>query len=279
MLPFDKKYKLSNSTANEFSLCQRKSYFRKMCGDPGREGDMTALQLGSAFHRFLELTLHQWPQNGEAILISVMEETKLNPDLKCLITSMIIKYCNYQKQIDRKFLAFELYAENKMFQATVDALYIEGSGWGILDLKTSGGFTETKKATLERDSQINLYSQMAPEIAKAYNKKYPKAQKLDGKDYKGFRYLVVSKPRLTFDSTANFVNEVKRFMDKVQITDLFLPVINLKPEEARFRMLAIRKQFLEVWKGKRAPVPNYNSCDSYNRLCSYYDRCYRDKTI
>lgn len=250
-----KKVPLSYSSGKVVMSCQQKYHYnkiQKLPKDPDYdEGD--AMNLGKAFHKVLETTLHTaW---SDKLLIAAMEEFKVDRFSRPLISAMLENYVKLHKASGLKVVKCEFQIPTPEYNGFIDFIAQGENGWWIGDNKTAAAYKEEIVKRLHLDEQVNLYSYFASEIGRALEMKGP---------FLGFRYRQSIKSKA--QTPAGLAKGTPTY-------DIEIPAHLLRPEEAWSAHLERHSIAVELHNGV-APKRNLNACMDYFRPCEHWSKCY-----
>lgn len=249
------KVALSYSSGKTVMSCQQKYFFHKISkvakDSDYDEGD--AMNLGKAFHKVLENTLHT--SYSDKLIIAAMEEFKVDRFSRPLITAMLDNYTKLHNVSGLKVVKCEFQILTPEYNGFVDFIAQDTHGFWIGDNKTASAYKEDIIKRLHLDEQVNLYSYFAEEIKHALELKGP---------FLGFRYRQSIKSRA--GTPAGLAKGTPTY-------DFSIPAHILNPRAAWSAHLERHQIALELHNGI-APKRNLNECMSYFRPCEFWSSCY-----
>lgn len=246
---------LSYSSGKTIMSCQQKYHYNKIQklekDADYEEGDN--MNLGKAFHKVLEMTLHTaW---NEKLLIAAMEEFGVDRFSRPLLAAMLENYVKLHKASGLKIVRCEFQLVTPEFNGFIDFIAQAKNGWYLGDNKTAASYKEEIVKRLHLDEQINLYSYFHKEIAEAL--------KLEG-PFLGFRY------RQSIKSKGNTPAGLAR---GTPTYDIEIPAKMLNPKAAWSAHMERHQIAVELHNGI-APKRNLNACMDYFRPCEHWSKCY-----
>lgn len=264
---------LSHSSAKTLLTCEQKYYWYKVAAVE-RDSDYEksdALSIGSAVHYILEQSGGGTPKDILADIEHCFtdKDILLPEERRHLVHALVLKMVRLNKHIGFKPVLVEPEILKTWFRGFIDLVELdeETGKWWIVDYKCLGSFYPARDtAKLYRDPQLNLYSGMAPLVAKE--------AKLDMENFGGARWRVVVKSAAKMQPTESEVGYVKRLLNVVKAYDIELPVETLNPEAALELHKKLHKRSLALYKPDAKPIRNYSSCMDYFKPCEYWSRCH-----
>jgi hypothetical protein len=223
---------------NEILGCEQKYAFRKVLECPPDEDykqETDAMDVGSVFHKCLELCKHDLNGFAFPTLIECIEE--------------------YPVQIELELLA------PKEFKGFVDVVLEGDKGYWITDIKTAASISRFLRSRLASDRQLNLYVHW-----------YEKLLKPD-KPILGCRYRAVTKSRLKYKKDETFKQLSDRIFQGINAYEYVIPLELMNPESAANTFAKVRKRQKQLHKDA-VPVRNFNYCESYFRPCEFWSKCH-----
>lgn len=249
------KVALSYSSGKVVMSCQQKYFYNKIAkvdkDADYDEGD--AMNLGKAFHKVLEMTLHT--QYNDKLILEAMAEFEVDRFARPLLTAMLDNYVKLHRASGLKVVKCEFQIVTPEYNGFVDFIAQASNGWYIGDNKTASAYKEDIVKRLHLDEQVNLYSYFAEEIGRALDMKGP---------FLGFRY------RQTIKSKAGTPNGLAK---GTPTYDIEIPAHMLNPRAAWSAHLERHQIALELHNGV-APKRNLNACMDYFRSCEHWSKCY-----
>lgn len=261
---------LSYSSSNLILGCEQKyTYYKvdKVDKDIDAEDSTTAFDIGKAFHQILEDSNHRKPKSITEELAKCTEEYNLDEQSVALVHAMVLRYLRGTKGNGFEVVKCELKIQNEHLLGFIDLISKrEDGGWVIADLKTAKTFYPTTRNALAMNVQLNLYSYFVPEIAEALN--------LEVDKFLGTSYRVTTKPGLKRRKTESYEEYVLRLTEAAKFYDCFIPKEELRPEQFYMQHVRLYETAIELHRGERKPIKNFNHCSSYFRPCEYWSRCH-----
>ncbi len=92
--------------------------------------------------------------------------------------------------------------------------------------------------------------------------------------FAGCKYRVVTKAKLKRRDDDTFKTYSDRFYKSVKALEFTVKVEDLEPNRIMEDFDQVRKLQIQLMGGRKKPIRNYNSCDSYYRPCDYWSRCH-----
>jgi hypothetical protein len=249
------KVALSYSSGKTVMSCQQKYFYNKVAklekDSDYDEGDN--MNLGKAFHKVLENTLHtSW---SDKLLIAAMEEFGVDRFSRPLISAMLENYVKLHKASGLKIVRCEYQIVTPEYNGFIDFIAQASNGWYLGDNKTAAAYKEDIVKRLHLDEQVNLYSYFAPHLQEALQLKGP---------FLGFRY------RQTIKSKAGTPTGLAK---GTPTYDIEIPAHVLNPQAAWSAHLERHQIALALHNGE-APKRNLNACMDYFRPCEHWSKCY-----
>lgn len=247
---------LSNSSWKVLKSCEQKYFYNKVLGlekdEDYEEGD--AMGFGKAFHKVLEETLHT--SYSDKLILAAMEEFGVDIFSRPLLTAMLDNYVKLHKASGLKVVKCEFKLEIPgLYLGFIDFIAQDKNGFWFGDLKTAGRHDPNLLPRLHKDTQINLYSRFAPEVAIALDLKGP---------FLGFRY------RQAIKSKAGTPSGLAK---GTPTYDIEIPSSILSPEDTWNDFLDGHNRATELFNGE-APKRNYGGCFEYFRFCEHFSKCH-----
>lgn len=259
---------LSYSSMNEILGCEQKYAFRKVLECPSDEDykqETDAMDVGSVFHKCLELCKHDLSGFAFPTLIECIEEYPETLNLKThgpLLWAMLRRYKLLHEDAGLKPVQIELeLLAPKEFKGFVDVVLEEDNGYWITDIKTAASISRFLRSRLASDRQLNLYVHW-----------YEKLLKPD-KPILGCRYRAVTKSRLKYRKDETFKQLSDRIFQGINAYEYVIPVDLMNPESAANTFAKVRKRQKQLHKDA-VPVRNFNYCESYFRPCEFWSKCH-----
>jgi hypothetical protein len=258
---------LSPSSFSEFQACNRKYYYRKIKKlpfDSDYEDDQTVFNVGKAFHKACEDSLHDVSKVSRDHLYGILQLYELDvQEWYPMIKVMLDTYGVVHSQSKLEVVACEHEVESPFFYGIVDVILQDSKGWWIGDLKTASSFVTSQLPTLLSHPQLNLYAAHAPTIAKRLD--------LDVSKFKGCRYRVTTKSKVQRKPLELEESYMKRLQGSIRAFDVVLPI-----ERMIHRRVyeSYKSAFIEIQKGEQGSYPqNFSNCFAYYRPCPYWSQC------
>jgi len=235
--------------------CQQKYAHKKVLNTPvdADYEESDALGLGKAFHKVLEMTLHE--SYNDKLILSAMNEFNVDPTERALLTAMLDNYVKVHKASGLKVVKCELQLSTPIYLGYIDFVAQGENGWWIGDNKTAGRHDPNLLPRLHRDPQVAIYSRFADEIANAL--------KLTG-PFLGFRY------RQSIKSKAGTPSGLAK---GTPTYDIEIPAAIIDTDLAWSNFLEAHQLTNELHNGL-APKRNYNACFDYFRPCEFFSACH-----
>lgn len=257
--------------------CQRKYYYYKVERaekDPDFEENWDAFNMGKAFHKALEDTLHVFRDCKEHMTIcqkACRENDIKDSSTMARVYAMCVIYSVLHRESGLKVVAVEPEVKLEYFIGFVDAVMADNEGyWWIVDLKTTGRFDKHLQASMSNNMQLNIYSAMASDLAQRFE--------LDVGKFAGIRYRATTKPTVKPNSNERFKEYCERLIDSGRIRSYDIPVemSRLTPVA---HMAELKNAFEAIQQGRKLGPGrfrrNYNSCIDYSRPCEYWSKCHK----
>jgi RecB family exonuclease len=268
--------RLSYSSYTLLKGCQTRYWHYKVNNSPvdtDYNDEKESLTLGKAFHSLLEGIEHN-PNIDKDKLASVIglikSEYNLDDDKTALVVAMSKKYLMLREH-HPKFsklapVAIELKLEDDTFLGFIDVVFSDSEGyWYIGDLKTTARQSETIKARLEMDSQLNLYSYYKEEIARMLN--------LNPDKFSGCLYIATNKTttkRKVGETNASYVS---RLMGAIESRIYVVPITEEKSKAIKADFNDHYELTTQLRKGLE-PRKNLSYCENYFSPCPYWSKCH-----
>lgn len=259
---------LSPSSFNEYLSCPKKYYYRKVAKiapDRDYDDDQTTFNVGKAFHKLCEDSLHDIDTVKDSQIRGILELYNLDPDdYWLMIKAMLRSYHATHVKGGMRVIACEVEIETPYFFGVVDVVLQDASGdWWIGDLKTAASFVEAQIPNLFSHPQLNLYAAHSPIMAQKLG--------LDIKNFKGCRYRVTTKSKIKRKSTESDEDYLFRLMATIRSVDVLLPIERMIHRNVYQMHKHVRS---EISKGEAAVYPrNYGSCFQYYKPCQFWSQC------
>lgn len=259
---------LSPSSFQLMQACGRKYYFLKVAKIPvdrDYDNDQTVFNIGKAFHRACEDSLHEPSKLSLEELSGICELHELDTqEYLPVVMAMLEQYEKVHLKSGLNVIACEFEIETDVFYGIADVILADKAGnWWIGDLKTAASFTPAQVAGLLSHAQLNLYAAHAPVIARAFNLSLDKFQ--------GCRYRVTTKSKIKRKAMEDFKDYVYRLGQSIKSMDFVLPFERMNSRaiylEHKKALATIKAQDAEAFK------PNYGNCFSYYRPCEFWSQC------
>ena len=261
---------LSPSSLALFNTCRRQYFLKKVAKVPIDEDasdDTEAFQVGKAFHKCLEDTMHVLDgYTYDRCNKVVTEEFDLDATTTPMIFAMLGKYRLIHAQAGLDCIAVEQPIDTPTFYGIVDAvLQARDGSWWVSDSKTASSYSPSLPPTLPYHPQLNLYAAHAGDLAKVLC--------LDPEKFKGCRYRLVTKSRIAMKKSEGLQNYISRLGESCRGFDFVLPKEIMVPAEVAAQHLAA-KRHIDTFKDAEDYAPNYGSCMNYFRPCVYWGQCH-----
>jgi hypothetical protein len=263
--------RLSYSSSTLLKNCSQKYHHYKVAGlakDPDSEQNEEAFNVGKAFHFILETNLHGDLDMDLGKLLSDACKAYEVEHAKGMLNAMVLRYMKLHKASGLKVVKCELALENEIFLGFVDVILLDPSNgeWWIGDLKTASRVAPTTLARLPRDTQLNLYSFFADDVAKLLD--------LDREKFAGSRYRVTTKSVLKQRRDESYRDHVIRTAKNIKSYDVPIPVRIMNPQAAWDDHEEMHKWSMDLREGRAQPKKNMSYCDSFFKPCPYWSACY-----
>lgn len=273
---------LSHSSAQLLAKCEQKYVHHKVLGTKADsdyvDGDHFAI--GKAVHQVLELGKHEKPDD----LVGMVEacytdpEIELDPQYKCLVMALCLKYYRLQSLKPMKLIRAEYEIKTPSVIGYIDAIMKDEHGkWWIVDIKTWGRAPRDEQIEmLRKDPQLMLYASFYKELARSL--------KLVMKDFGGCRLRAITKSkvqRLVDETESAFI---MRLLDggkgakgrrtyPIEAYDIEVPFVKEDLDERQRLHEDSWVKAVQLQEG-RAPKKNYASCFDYFSVCKFYSKCH-----
>lgn len=264
---------LSPSSLALYSSCQRKYFLKKIAKVPQDSDvpeDMENFQIGKAFHKCLEDTIHKLDGYSYDAVLKVIEAEGLEEDFGPMIWAMLISYKSMHAKAGLKAKHCEVEVETDTFYGFVDAVLADSNGdWWICDNKTAASYSPNIIPTLFSHPQLNLYAAHFRIVAALTG--------LDPNKFKGCRYRLTTKSKLIRKETEELGTYIGRLTKVIKSYDFILPIERmnaatiLATHDKAFDHISRHKGDLT---GEHFPQ-NFGNCFAYYRGCEFYSRCNR----
>jgi len=268
---------MSYSSLKLIQNCQQKYVHHKILETPS-DSDYTpsdALDVGTIFHRIMEISHHGTKGTLEAAFNKAVEETPCPEGWWQKLHAMIRAYALTHKFSGLMVTALELEIQDGEYIGYVDAIMSEPSGnWWIVDLKTTSRFEDHLLTSLPYDLQMAAYSSRYLKIAQMLT--------LDPNKFKGCRYRTVTKPGpYKMGKNEDEQSFIDRMMNNITCTDIEIPKATLAlmwDEYVQMENEAISKA-LAFAKGSKenpqsVPLKNRNACIEWGKPCQFWSKCH-----
>lgn len=260
---------LSYSSANLLRSCARKYYHHKVAKTPldsDYDDDSEALVIGKSLHFILESTKHSKPEKIDEFLKLCTDNFKLSEDNYALVHAMTLKYLRLHKASGLECVSVEDRISNEYLTGFVDAILRDKKGnWVLMDLKTASTLNQTLVARLPNDTQLNLYSYFAPELAKRH--------KLDLKKFKGCHYRVITKSKAAPRAGEDRLKFTARILELIKGYDIFIPIEKMNPEKFMGEHRRLWDESMLIRDSNEA-CQNFTACESFYRPCQFFSQCH-----
>ena len=265
-----KDVRLSYSSASLLQSCSQKYYFHKIAGvakDTDTLEDEKAFNVGKVFHFVMEKTHHSRTDDIGELLKHACKEFDVENEMP-MLHGMILKYLETHKLSGLKCAKTEFEMSNDNFIGYIDAiLWDENTGeWWVCDLKTAASFSEITAAQLHDDTQLNLYSYFAEDMARQFS--------YDPTKFRGCRYRVTTKSKLKQKEKENYAQFVGRCYEAVKSYDVIVPIETMCPPKAMARHLRLFAESLKLRDGTAQPLQNFGACGTYFKPCQFWSQCH-----
>lgn len=259
---------LSPSSFQLYQACSRKYWFKKvkkLSPDRDYSDDTSVFNIGKAFHRACEDSLHLPSKLAIDELSGICELHELDTqEYLPVVYAMLLQYEQVHLKSGLSVVACETEIETEVFFGIVDVVLADSYGnWWIGDLKTAASFTPAQVAGLLTHPQLNLYSAHAPVLARKHN--------LELSKFKGCRYRVTTKSKLKRKDLEPFKDYVDRLRSSIKSLDYSLPFERMN---SRAIYLEHKKVLQSIATGTEdAFKPNYGNCFAYYKPCEFWSQC------
>jgi len=262
---------LSYSSMNELLGCEQKYCWRKVLEvepDEDYKQETDAMDIGSVFHKCLELCKHDLNGFKFPTLIECIEEFPDTLSVKThapLLWAMLRRYKLLHEDAGLKPSHIELeLLDPKDYKGYVDVVLEEEKGYWITDIKTAASISRFLNSRLAGDRQLNLYVHYFEKIVKP------------DKPILGCRYRAVTKSRLKQKKDETFKEFCNRIYAGINAYEYIIPIELMNPESAVNTFKKVQKRQKQLHK-TGVPVRNFNHCESYFRPCEFWSRCHGKK--
>ena len=268
--------RLSYSSYTLLTGCQKRYWHYKINNTPvdsDYNDEKESLTLGKAFHSLLEGVEHNPNVDKEkmaSVIGLIKSEYQLDDDKTALIVAMSKQYLSLREH-HHKFsklapVAIELKVEDDTFLGFIDVVFSDSEGyWYIGDLKTTSRQSETIKARLEMDSQLNLYSYYKEEIAKMLN--------LNPDKFSGCLYISVNKTTTKRKAGETNSSYVSRLMGAIEARVYVVPIKEEKSNSIKLDFNYHYALTMALREGLE-PRKNLSYCENYFSPCPYWSQCH-----
>lgn len=260
--------RLSYSSATLLKNCSQKYFWYKVAGvakDPDSEDNYDAFNVGKAFHFVMEMNGHT-EKDLEKYLDEAVRAFEVE-EYRPMIHAMLLRYLQVHQKSGLEVVHCEFELVTDIFVGYIDVIMKDAlGGWYIVDLKTASRYSPITAAKLHNDVQLNLYSSFKEDIAKYFN--------LDPAKFKGARYRVTTKSKLTQKVDESYNAFVKRTAKNVKSYDIVIPAERLKAKEFFNEHKKLHTMSMKLRSGKLKPTKNFSYCDSFFKPCEYFSQCH-----
>jgi hypothetical protein len=260
---------LSPSSLTLFQSCQRKYFYKKIAELPidlDASEDTESFQVGKAFHKCLEDTKHDLDGYTVEQCREVAKLFDLSDDYHLpLIMAMLKKYKSMHLRAGLKAIACEVVIDTPTFYGITDVILEDEKGWWIGDMKTAASFYANIIPGMPRHQQLNLYAFHSNVIADKLG--------IDPKGYRGCRYRLTTKSKLTRKPGENLKPYIDRLAVALKSFDFIIPKSFMNPSLAA-KIHVEAKKFIDKNSKESKYTCNFNSCMQWNRPCAYFSRCH-----
>ncbi len=282
---------LSYSGAETLNACERKFCFKYLAR---LEIDADYVKkdyfsIGNAFHKVLELTMHDPNRFSQVNFEGIVKSYNLDPhEDGGRIAAMLRRYWVLHLAVPLKVIGTETKFEGTYTNGVIDSTMVELGGltddealrmglanvrgaWWIVDLKTAGKVDAALPTRLQNDPQLNLYAAFRNVVAEKFN--------LDPALFAGVRYRESSKPGQKPKAGESFSDWTSRCNAGTQCREIVVPAskMDIKYSYDNFtkcieRAHELQQQFFE--EKQFVGRCNYKSCLDYGSPCEWYSKCY-----
>jgi hypothetical protein len=258
-----KPFVASQSTIRCLTDCERRAQLRYVLrvADDTDYVSPVYFRFGSALHKLCELTRHDFQKLTPELMEGVCMEFRLDWEKDgAKLESMYRSYAkarDYSETIHG--LEVEVVTEDWLMYA--DMIAGTPSGWKIVDLKSASELDPLVLSKMKHDNQVNLYTNHAHLFAEKFN--------LDMKDFLGFEYREIEKPKERLKKNETRVELIARMAPKTRYTlarpqDLHVSTV--------FQMSTQLSRMRELFAGAE-PTENRAQCVSKGSVCPFWSKC------
>jgi hypothetical protein len=258
---------LSYSSMNEILGCEQKYAYRKILELPSDEDykqETDAMDLGSVFHKCLELCKHDLVGFGFPTMLECIAEYPETLDIKIhgpLLWAMLRRYKLLHEDSGLSVKHVELELSGKEHVGFIDVVLEEEAGYWVTDIKTAGLLSRFLSSRLCADRQLNMYVG------------WLEKNKILDKPILGCRYRVMTKSRLKQKKDETFKEFSTRIFNGINAYEYVIPRDTMNPQDSLETFAKARKRQKQLFKNAE-PVKNFNFCESYFRPCQFWSRCH-----
>lgn len=269
--------RISYSGSNTLQACPRKFYHEKVKKtdtDPDYSDNSRALRIGKGFHEVLEYCSHGEKPMTKLMIQKAFENNEIDmPTDQGLILGMVMRYIPLHKKSGLKCVGIETKIGNDDYLGYVDATMVDANGnFWITDLKTAAKLSGSLLSRLAQDTQLNVYSHFAEQIAEKHN--------LDIKKFAGVRYRVTTKATIKCNKNETLEQFSRRVYDRVESYDIGIPAKDLDPAKAYRHLMTLLGKAKAMHTQNESDIPqNYNSCEDWFRPCKFWSNCHAGNTF
>jgi hypothetical protein len=263
---------LSPSGLSTYLSCGRKYFHNKVAKtpkDPDADQNTDALDIGSAFHKCLENTKHVLDGFSFSDVKKVCAEHDItDEDTAALVMAMLGKYKKVHVKSGLKVVACELVVNTDDFYGIIDVVLMDektGDYW-LADMKTAASFRPDIIPTLPMHQQLNLYAAHFVDVAAALE--------LDPTKYRGCRYRITTKSKISRKSGEEVGAYIGRISKAVKSYDFIIPKEKMNPFEV-YQSLKAAGEAIKRAEARIELFPrNFGNCQAYWRPCEFWSQCH-----
>jgi hypothetical protein len=252
----------SASALKTFTACQQKYVHRYVLETPVDIDykPSEAVNLGSAYHKLLELTDWSDKKYTPKLLVDVCEQYKLVYNDDGAKLAAMLRAFWAVRDTTESCLAKEINVSKDDTQKVIIDAVIQKSNndWYICDAKTTSKLCEFLPHQLKTDIQMQLYHSFYPEIAELLQ--------LSPDKYKGILYRQFKKPLQVYKEGESFESYTQRC--KADYRE-----IKVYPDCNKDFKAAVQGVNL-LLKDATAACKNHSNCFAYHSKCEYFNTCH-----
>lgn len=262
---------MSYSSACLINSCERKYWLTKVAKvpiDTDCKEDSEPFLYGNVYHTILENVKHRRVPDLREQVIKFARARDMTREQIFKVYAMVSRYLTAREDTGLQEKVGELRFQTKDYIGFIDSIITDAAGvnWWILDLKTSTQIGKALGARVHRDLQLNFYASFVPMLCQDL--------KLEEKNFRGVRYSICTRPQAKPKKTETMKEFALRA--KVNYDEYVVDAKDLRTDIASKFLETARKKQLELFELKdiEQTTPNFTSCESYFKPCSYWSRCY-----